>query len=161
MNCYIAWRSCNMHPKTKTVDTSRYLVEQTKFGSLSLNGRTYLKPCKNVSNIGTSFYCNYKRYTNVISTKLEKQKKFRLYNTNIKVGKIIMALVNKHTVVFVWLYNFAVFKIRSDNTQEEEDWDWQDLFFSFTLFIKVKVFHSRLNFNSFLNFSSLKSYLNR
>lgn len=55
-----------------------------------------------------------------------------------------MALVNKHTVVFVWLYNFAVFKIRFVNTQEEEDWDCQDLFFSFTLFIKVKVVHSRL-----------------
>lgn len=66
-----------------------------------------------------------------------------------------MALVKKHTVVFVWLYNFAVFKIHFVNPQEEEDWDWQDLFFSFTLFIKVKVVHSQLNFNSFLYFSSL------
>lgn len=93
---------------------------------------------------------------------LNQQNKINLGSTiNIKVGKILMALVSKHTAVFLWLYNFAVFKIRFVNTQEEEDWDWQDLFFSFTLFIKVKVVHSRLNFNSFLNISLLKLYLNR
>lgn len=68
-----------MHLKTKTPDTSKYLVEQTKFGSLILNSRTYLKPRKKVSNIH-NFTITIKCMKNVISTKPAKQKKFRLYN---------------------------------------------------------------------------------
>lgn len=68
-----------MHLKTKTPDTSRYLVEQTKFGSLSLNSRIYLKSCKKVSKIH-NFTITIKGIKNVISTKPEKQKKCRLYN---------------------------------------------------------------------------------
>lgn len=63
-----------MHLKTKTPDTSK-----TKFGSLILNSRTYLKSCKKVSNIH-NFTITIKGIKNVISTKPAKQNKFRLYN---------------------------------------------------------------------------------
>lgn len=78
-----------------------------------------------MSNIH-NFTITIKGIKNVIST--NQQNKRNLGSTiNIKVGKRLMTLVNKHTVVFVWLYNFAVFKICFVNTQEEEDWNWQSI----------------------------------